>query len=102
MRLLLLSCAGLLVVASAKLPIGFYTILRISTTIGAAAVIIEEFKKGITFWVVIFGIVAIVFNPVFPVYLGSKQVWQPIDIGTSILFLIKAFNNSKMKSDEAK
>ena len=73
------------------MPIRFYPLLRIAVTIGSIDVIIVESKKGINFWVIAFGLMAIIFNPIIPVYLNSKSICLPIDLLCSILFLIKAF-----------
>jgi hypothetical protein len=77
--------------ALANLPIGYYTFLRIVITIGAVAVVITELKTGINFWVIAFGLIAVVFNPIIPVYLYDKALWAPIDIVAAILFGVKAF-----------
>ena len=91
MKVLLLSCATLLLLGIANLPIGYYTFLRIVVTIGSVAVVVTEFENGINFWVIIFGLVAILFNPLIPVYLGEKEVWIPIDLIAAILFGVKSF-----------
>jgi hypothetical protein len=95
MRPLLLICSGLLLLALADLPIGYYTFLRIVVTIGAIAVVISEFENGINFWVVVFGLIAILFNPLIPVYLNDKDIWTPIDIIVAIIFGIKSFITKK-------
>lgn len=94
MKALLLTCSGLLIFAIADLPSGYYTFLRIAVTIGAIAVIIQEFKGEITAWIIVFGIITIVFNPFIPIYLHDKEVWMVIDIIAAILFGVKAFNLS--------
>jgi len=38
-------------------------------------------------WRWIFICIAIFFNPIVPTFL-SREVWQPIDIGAAILFLV--------------
>lgn len=75
MRLLLIVCAAALFIALANLPIGYFTFLRILVTIGAVAVIIIEMENGLTGWVIAFGVVAIFFNPLFPIYLNGKSSW---------------------------
>lgn len=95
MRPLLLICSGLLLLGLAHLPIGYYTFLRIVVTIGAVAVVISEFENRINFWVVVFGLIAILFNPFIPVYLKDKDIWTPIDIIVAIIFGIKSFINKK-------
>ena len=90
MRFLLLT-AGLLFLSIFDLPIGYYTFLRIVVTIASVIVISSEIKNGINTWVVIFGIITIIFNPVLPIYLNEKAIWIPIDIAVGILFLIRFF-----------
>jgi len=97
MKSLLLICSGLLLIGMMNLPIGFYTLLRIVVTIGSIAVVVTEFENGFNFWVIAFGLTAIIFNPIIPVYLNDKAVWMPIDIFCSILFVVKAFAKNKVK-----
>ncbi len=84
----------LLLVGIADMPIGYYTLLRIVVTIGSAAVIVEEMEKGITPWVLAFGLLAILFNPIIPVYLNDKDAWLPIDLVGGVLFFVKAYGRS--------
>jgi hypothetical protein len=100
MRALLLICTGLLLLALVDLPIGYYTLLRIAVTIGAVAVVVAEFENGINFWVIAFGLIAIIFNPLIPIYFGDKSTWMPIDLITAVLFAIKSFINQNNKNNE--
>lgn len=95
MKVLLLICVGLLLLALADLPSGYYSLLRFVVTIGAVAVIVSEFGNGINFWIIAFGAIAIIFNPLFPVYFNDKDVWMPIDITSAILFGIKVLTIKK-------
>lgn len=98
MKALLLICSGLLFLAILSLPIGYFTFLRIIVTIGAVSIVVAESQNGFNFWVIVFGIIAILFNPVIPIYLNSKSAWMPIDLICGILFLVKSFNlKSKIK-----
>ena len=99
MKNILLIIAGLLFLAIIDLPIGYYTFLRILVTIGAVGIIIKEIENGITLWIIIFGIITILFNPLIPIYLNDKSAWIPIDIITAVLFLIKSFTLNKQKND---
>lgn len=91
MKSLLLICAGLLFIGLFNLPIGYYTLLRIVVTIGSIAVVVTELEKGLNFWVITFGLIAILFNPLIPIYLNDKSAWMPLDILGGIIFLIKSF-----------
>ncbi|MBW6534572.1 MAG: hypothetical protein K0B11_06160 [Mariniphaga sp.] len=97
MKALLLICSGFLLFGLIDLPIGYYTFLRIIVTIGAITVVVTEFENGINFWVISFGILAILFNPLIPVHLNDKEIWMPIDLIAAALFGIKSFFLSKGK-----
>ena len=56
MKTLLLICTGLLLLGLARLPIGYYTLLRIITTVVSIWIVVIEFKNGINHWVIIFGV----------------------------------------------
>lgn len=99
MKPLLLICAGLLFIGIIDLPIGYYTFLRIIVTITAVAVVVTEFKLGFDYWLIAFGILAIVFNPIIPIYLNDKTTWALIDIVSGILCVIKSFT-LKQKQNE--
>ena len=89
MKYLLSLCIVLLLLCMGDLPIGYYTFVRIIITIGAVCIIVNEPVKDLNFWRVAFGLIAIVFNPIIPVYLHDKAIWMPIDIIAAILFTIK-------------
>lgn len=95
LKLTSILCAIFLGLAAFKLPIEYYTFLRLTITIGALLIVIAESKKKISIYSVVFGIVALLFNPILPVYLYKKSIWIPIDIATACLFF---FHSIKLKS----
>lgn len=95
MKTWLVVCSGMLFLGVADLPIGYYTLLRIVVTIGAVIVVANEMEKGFNGWVVTFGLIAILFNPLIPVYLHDKSAWVLIDLVVGALFLIKSLNTYK-------
>ena len=88
-------CAGLCLIGLLNVGIGYYTILRIMITIGAILILINEPKKEFSFWVISSVLIAIVFNPIIPVYLQDKSIWMILDIIVATWFIIKA--NSPIK-----
>jgi hypothetical protein len=94
MKGLMILCGILLLVGIADMPIGYYTLLRLVVTIGSVAVVVAEMEKGITPWVIAFGLLALLFNPFIPVYLNDKDAWLPIDLIGGVLFFIKAYSRS--------
>jgi hypothetical protein len=52
---------------------------------------ISYIKKGqINIGVWLFGLIAVLFNPLIPFYLG-KSIWQKADVIVSIIFIISTF-----------
>lgn len=80
------------------LPIGYYTFLRIVVTIGAILVVVIEYRNGINFWVLAFGLIAILFNPFIPVYFNNKDVWTVINSVTAVIFIAEYFRIKKIAS----
>ena len=79
-------------------PYGFYQILR--WVVCAAAVLVGiraySLKVGWPLWV--FGVVAILFNPLQPIHL-SRNTWRPIDAVVGILFLVAALTLEGPRGD---
>jgi hypothetical protein len=97
MKYFLLISATLLVIALASLPMGYYTFLRIVVTIAAVLAAIHEYKQGeFNAWVIAFGLTAVLFNPLIPVYFHGKDIWTVIDLATAALFVVEYFRINKI------
>jgi len=90
MKLVSTICACLLFIAVFNLPIEYYNLLRLVIFIGALLVIFPLNAKRLL-WIILFTIIAFLFNPIIPIYLYVKTYWLPIDIISGILFLIISF-----------
>ncbi|MBI2050716.1 MAG: hypothetical protein HYT31_02830 [Parcubacteria group bacterium] len=79
------------------MPYGFYTITKIIVT--ASSIYYAYYlyralrKKGFWFWC--FVAVAILFNPIMPIYLYNKTLWGAIDFVVIGLFVIFIFKQKK-------
>lgn len=71
-----------------QLPIGFYTLLRFVVCGTAGFSAYKYFIANKTGWSVINGFIALIFNPIIPIYLGKKSVWSVIDITVAFLFIV--------------
>jgi len=90
-------CALCCFAAVFPLPIFYYTFLRVVVFI-AAAITVYHFGRQKEFkWIVIFGTVLILFNPIIPIHFYLKSIWIPIDMMTGILFLFLIFIRKKTK-----
>ena len=83
----LIPATFLCIVPFFKFPYGIYTLLRIVVTLLAAFIIYDSYKKtnNINPIIVIFSIILIIFNPIFPIRL-SKEMWLPIDLITAAIY----------------
>lgn len=88
---IVVSIVMLLLAIIGGLPIGYYKLLRvvICGTGGYFAWVFYKLQKNA--WVWIMGIIALIFNPMFPFYLG-RDLWVVVDVITLLLFVIAIFN----------
>lgn len=91
--ILFLIPAALLLLALAEMPSGYYVLMRIVVCLASAIVAYGSYKRdnSVNGSVLLFGLMAILFNPIIPVYLNDRDVWAPIDIIGAIVFVIKGF-----------
>tara|TARA_B100000214_G_C23949434_1_gene619652 strand:- start:13 stop:300 length:288 start_codon:yes stop_codon:yes gene_type:complete len=82
--------AGLLFLGAISMPSGYYELLRWVICAAAAFAAYTNYSIEKTSWAIGFGIVALIFNPIAPVYLYDKFVWMVIDISAGLLFVINS------------
>ncbi len=90
-------CALSCFIAILPLPLLYYTFLRIITFIGAGIVVYYFGRRKEFLWVIIFGAILILFNPILSIHFYLKIIWIPIDIVTGILFLFLVVIKRKLK-----
>lgn len=83
----------LLLLSFADMPSGFYTILRIVVCLSCTfcAFLSYGSDKKVGVGTITYGFMAILFNPIIPVYLYDKGIWGVIDIIAIILIAGKYF-----------
>ena len=102
MKPFLIFCAISCFVGIFRLPIEYYTFLRILVFIGASIVIYNFLSFKQYYFSIIFLVILILFNPFIPIYLYRKSLWIPIDTITGILFLLIAFAEKLEQKKEEK
>jgi len=68
------------------MPIGYYTLSRLVVCAAALYFAISFYKKKDNTNLWIFGFIAILYNPIFPVYLYEKAIWIIVNLITIFLF----------------
>lgn len=91
MKILYFLCAICCFGAILNLPIQYYTFLRIIVSIASITMIYKWLAQKNFLLAIIFALVLLAFNPIFPVYLHRKNLWIPFDVLTGLLFLIVVF-----------
>lgn len=87
----LVIAAGILFIALFDAwPYGFFTILRFVVFTATTYVAWMAYQRQKEKWVWIFGFVAVLFNPFFPVHL-NRETWVVIDLVVGIFLLTTAF-----------
>lgn len=100
MKPLFIFCSACCFLGIFRLPIEYYTFLRIVVSLGAILAIYNFFKIKNYYWLIIFVAVLVLFNPVFPIYLHRKSIWVPIDTIVGLLFLLFAFFQKKEEEEK--
>jgi len=96
-------CAISCFIAVFRLPIEYYTFLRIFISIGALIVIYNALRFKHYYVSILFLGILTLFNPIFPIYLYKKSIWIPLDVITGVLFLLLDFiEKTKQKKEEKK
>lgn len=85
-----ISAIVLLLAIPAIWPYGYYILLRWIVTISAVFLVWISYKLEKKFWLFLMIIVALLFNPIAPIYFG-KEIWVVIDFIVAILFLVSIF-----------
>lgn len=85
MKWLVIASGVLLLFGMLNLPYGYYNFLRLAICISSAIVAYHFYNSQKTLWTLIFGAIALLFNPIVPVYL-TKSLWVVIDLIAAILF----------------
>lgn len=94
--------AAFLLIGIADMPIGYYTFLRIVVCLSSGVIAYGSYsiEEKINFGAALFGGIALLFNPIFPVYLQDKELWTTIDILSAIAFVWAGiYVNKKLKED---
>jgi Na+/serine symporter len=87
---LTISALFLLVAFISVWPYGFYTLMRFLVCSGTGFTAWMAYREGKEAWAWIMGFIAILFNPLIPIYL-SRSTWQVIDLTVSIFLFVSLF-----------
>jgi hypothetical protein len=92
---------AMLLIALLPLPIGFYTLLRLVVCAAAAYLAVEDYRArgSVGFWLVVLAGVALLFNPLTPIFLSRDQ-WAPIDVLGAVVFVLHWWRTRSRRAAE--
>lgn len=78
----------LLLAALFPWPYGYYNLLRLAVFAVSTWIAYEQWRHddAISGWVVAFGGISLLYNPLIPIHL-TREIWAALNIGTAALFL---------------
>lgn len=92
----MVSGVALLLAIPTGWPYDFYILLRWLICISAIITASGFYKSKLSGWAFLFGLMGLLFNPIFPFYL-KKNTWVMIDLVSSVLFFLAAYSTKKNK-----
>jgi hypothetical protein len=70
------------------MPYGYYMLSRLIVSAGALYFAFHFYKINDNFKVWVFGFLVVLYNPIIPISLGSKELWMIVNIPTIYYFYI--------------
>lgn len=94
-----LACAGILLICVFPMPYGYFTIVRVATTIVSAYLAYNYYTNNKKELAITFAIIAVLFQPFIKFALG-REIWLVVDIIVSILLIVLALKKPNNNSSE--
>lgn len=102
MKVIAFIAAGALLLALIPWPYGFYTLLRIGITVASLVITILLWNAQRKVQAVLLAPVALLFNPIVPVYL-DRETWMAIDVIMAVVFgCIGFYAHGQLEEQDAK
>lgn len=96
-NLIKLILAGLLLLCLAPLPYGYYQFVRFAALIGFAILAYQANEQGKQTEMVIYGVLALLFQPFFKIALG-RDLWNIVDVIVGIGLVVSVFSQPKKEN----
>ena len=76
-------------IAILPLPYAYYTFLRLFVCAASGFLAYQHFmhQDAIDKWVILLGAIALLYNPLVPVYL-TREIWSVLNISTMAVFVL--------------
>lgn len=95
-KIIKIALAILLFLCLAKMPYGFYQLVRFIAMIGFAILAFQAFQNEKQIELIIFIALAILFQPIIKIALG-RELWNIVDVIVGIGLLISSYTTKKIQ-----
>lgn len=72
------------------MPYGYYALLRVVVCLTGAVGFAAARKAGDSLWPWVYGVTAVLYNPLFSVHLGGKAIWVAVNVATVVVLWLGA------------
>ena|SRR5438093_11567623 len=79
------------VLGLARMPFGYYTLLRVVLCLTSAVGVAASRRQRDSAWLWVYGVLVVLYNPILPVHLGAKRLWIGVNVLTLIFVWLGAF-----------
>lgn len=90
----------MLLLALADWQYSYYEVLRVVVCTSSVYLAYDSYDKKRIVWTCIFIALAILFNPIIPIYL-QKETWRIVDFVAALLVLASIFFDKKVTSNKS-
>lgn len=88
--------AALLLFCLAPMPYGYYQLVRFVSMVVFVVMAYQYYVKKQEIWAVVFGALALLFQPFFKIALG-RTMWNIVDVVVAILLIVIWYKDRKEK-----
>ena len=99
MKIIQLVCAGILLFCVFPMPYGYFTIVRIVTTIISGYLAYNYYTESKKELALAFAVIAGLFQPFIKFALG-REIWLVVDVIVAILLIVLALKKQNNNSSE--
>ena len=96
MKFIGVSLAALLLLCLVPMPYGYYQLVRFVSMVVFVVMAYQYYVKKQEIWAVVFGALALLFQPFFKIALG-RTMWNIVDVVVAILLIVIWYKDRKEK-----
>lgn len=97
-KLIKITLTIILFLCLADMPYGYYELVRFLALVGFGILAYQSYQTSSKTSMVVYGALALLFQPFFKVYLG-REIWNVVDVIVGVGLIISLFGDKKSNTD---